>query len=267
VLAALLSVTACAEAYESGDDEAPDDGGARAPELGQVPLPLVDAGTSDAATGLTVGTVPPGGCVPGQCLTCDAEGRVALPPDDSTCPSLACNTLNARQLRREGPAWICENLVYLGAEARCERPGVCRAPGDAAGCGTPRVLLDVRTEETCRVIEGCQGQTPGTVAPAPPGEPCGGAGICRADGTCDASVAEGCGLFGGAMICDDGVHVNGDPYCDLAVADGSTCAATCAAYGSVCLAAFAAEAGAPCAEGGPVGCVTAQPHLRCRCRN
>jgi hypothetical protein len=262
---ATLLLAACAEAYESADTTDAED--AARPELGQVPLPTVDAGTTDGSVGLTVGSIPPGGCVPGLCLTCDAEGRVALPADDPACPSLACNTLNGRQLRREGAAWICENLVYLDAESRCERPGVCRAPGDAAGCGMPRVLLDVRTEETCRVIEGCQGQTPGMVAPAPPGGECGTGGICRADGTCDESVTDACGAFGGAMICDDGVHVNGDPYCDLAVADGSTCAATCAVYGSVCLAAFAADAATPCAEGGPIGCVTAQPQMRCRCRN
>jgi hypothetical protein len=258
-LAALLG---CAEAYDlpkSGED--PAEAGT---DLGPRFLDAAAPGTGGVPA---EGTVPPGGCVPGLCLTCDAEGRVVVPPDDPNCPALSCSELDAYTLKVEGETSICERSVHLGDARGCAAAGRCRAVAEATACEAPRAFEAARSSGPCQTVLGCApGEMPAP-GPAGAGQPCGAGGICRADGTCDEAVAESCGAFAGAQICDEGVSVMGDRYCDIAAVDGMNCIDHCVRAGGLCLGAFQATPEAPCAEGMPTGCATAGPNLRCRCRN
>lgn len=262
----------CAQAYDlpkSAAEDAGTDAGLALDAHG--PAGLDAASRPAPGDDPEVGEVPPGGCVPGLCLACDASGRVTLPEDDEACPSLQCSALDTYSLRTDGEGdaavMICNLEVHVGAAKRCAAPGRCRAQAEAAACQPARPLERARTSGPCQSIQGCQGDTDPVVGPAPPGQPCGAAGLCRADGTCDETIADSCGAFAGTQVCDEGIHVNGDPYCDVVNTPGANCIATCVSFGGLCLAAFEASAEAPCAEGAPAGCVTAGASLRCRCRN
>lgn len=254
---------ACAEAYDVSADEA---------DAADAAFVTDAARTGDAAPAMTaapqVGAIPPGGCVPGLCLTCDPEGRVTLPASDPNCPHLQCGDLDTFSQRAEGDVIVCDRAVHVGEASNCASPGVCRAQIEAAACQAPRTLEQSRTTSPCQVMAGCAGTEAGSVTPAPAGRPCAaGTGLCREDGTCDQAVSETCQAFVGLQVCDEGVHVTGDPYCDVANVAGANCITTCVGAGGVCLAAFEATADAPCAEGAATGCAAALPQLRCRCRN
>lgn len=260
VVAALLG---CAEAYDLPKSRG-DDAAAAGAEAGPR---FLDAALMGSGGVPAEGTVPPGGCVPGLCLTCDAEGRVVTPPDDAACPPLDCRLLDTFTLRTEGETTICERSVHLGEARRCAAPGRCRAAVEEAACDAPRLLESARSSGPCQTVLGCESGGMPAPGPAGEGQPCGEGGICRADGTCDEAVSETCGAFAGAQVCDEGVSVMGDRYCDIAAVDGMNCIDNCVRSGGLCLGAFEATPEAPCAEGAQTGCVTVRPNLRCRCRN
>jgi hypothetical protein len=270
---AALSALGCAEAYDRPQSRSTADTGAEAGAEGPRFLDATHGlggaeGPGGNGGGLPMeGEIPPGGCVPRLCLTCDAAGRVVVPPDDPLCPPLDCRLLDTFTLRTEGELTICDRSVHLGEARRCAGAGECRVAAEAAACDPPRTVESARSSGPCQTVLGCEpGGTP-AAGPAGAGQPCGEGGICRADGTCDEAVAETCRAFGDAQICDEGVSVMGDRYCDVAAVDGAHCIETCVRSGGLCLAAFVASAGAPCAEGEPTGCATALANLRCRCRN
>ncbi len=273
-LTAVAALLACAEAIDTskrgeGADASP---AGVPPSSGFTPPPTLDAAAfpTEPPAGAPDARVAPSGmpgtCTPGLCLQCDAQGRGLVPADDPACPALDCAALDTYTLSAEGDLSVCTRQVHLQTGRRCLGPGQCKMAPDPSSCADLRPVEQARTSSVCEVITGCEGGTEGTVGPAADGEPCGDAGVCRPNGMCDTTLAERCPGYDGAQICDAGVHVTGEHYCDVAAAD-TTCLAACQVYGRPCLAAFAAAPEAPCRQGDALGCLTAGPSLRCRCQN
>jgi hypothetical protein len=277
-LLVVAALGACAAARSGPDDEdaaAPPTAAPTAPGTGYMPPPALDAfvpgGDSDAAAvappdAAAPPTGSPGTCTPGLCLTCDAAGRGVIPPDDEGCPPVDCTLLDRYAIESVDGVPVCFKQVHFPTGRRCVGPGQCKMVPDPISCGDVRPTETVRTTTACEVIEGCVDTTPGTVGPAGEGQPCEETGICRANGVCDTSIADQCPGYGGALICDAGVHVTGERYCDI-VSSGANCLATCQTYGSACLAGYFADAAAPCVLGEPAGCLHEAANLRCRCQN
>lgn len=274
---AVFSVS-CAAAVESEEDDAAPPIPSMPAPSGFVPPPTVDAaGGGDPPVRLDAQvpgtqpatqppTQPPGQCAPNLCLQCDAAGRAVIPDDDPACPALDCASLDTFALTVVDGIAVCERQVHLPSGHRCDGPGRCRMVPDVLTCGDVRPVEQARSSSACEIISGCEGATPPTLGPAPAGEPCGDAGLCRANGLCDTTVGDACPRFEGAQICDAGVHVNGEQYCDIAAA-GATCLAACQTYGRPCLAAYVSVPEAPCRQGEATGCLAEGAHLRCRCQN
>jgi hypothetical protein len=271
-LIAAATLLACAEAVVSPerDDAAPAQPSLPTPS-GFSPPPTLDAAAFPTEPPAAPDArVPPSGqpgtCTPGLCLECDAQGRGLVPADDAACPALDCTALDTYTLSAEGESSVCTRQVHVATGRRCLGPGQCKMAPDPVSCADVRPVEQARTTSICEVMAGCAGGTEGTLGPAADGEPCGDAGVCRPNGMCDTTLADRCPGYDGAHLCDAGVHVTGEQYCDVSVAD-TTCLAACQGFGRPCLAAFASEPEAPCRLGEPMGCLTAGPSLRCRCQN
>lgn len=277
---AALSLGACAAASPEADEDAGEGGRAppaapTAPGTGYTPPPTTldafdpgggaDAGAATPPDAAAPPTGSPGTCTPGLCLTCDAAGRGVIPPDDEGCPPVECGLLDRYAVEVVEGVAVCFKQVHFPTGRRCVAPGQCRSVPDPVSCGDVRPTETVRAGSACEVIEGCVDTTPGTLAPAGEGQPCEESGICRPNGMCDTTVVDQCPGYGGAQICDAGVHVTGERFCDL-VSTAANCLATCQMFGSACLAGFFADAAAPCAQGEPAGCLHEAPNLRCRCQ-
>ena len=240
---------------------------------------------SDAAGDALVGAVrddaapielPGGPCTPGTtlalCHVCNAEGRPALPADDPACPAPDCGLLATfRRVSVDDAEEVrCERVPYGPPEGlpRCTAPGQCLV-ASAAICTEaqePDPVETLAVDLACATLAGCEGATPPTVTPQPPGTPCHGAGTCGADGRC--SVSARCAAFSGTRLCREEV-VNDLTECELYVeapfGEQTTCRDYCQSHGACCVDAWPEDATDPCAHDGRSNCSDRHGDLVCRC--
>jgi hypothetical protein len=211
---------------------------------------------------------PMGACANGQppalCAECGPDGLPRLIADDDRCPPLDCSVLDTYVRTMDQGATICVRQHHAPSTGHCLAIGQCRQQADADYCGMRQADAVGQGDHPCAMLQGCDGQTPPSFAPVAPGTPCPG-GACDMNGACLPVVDDPrCDQFQDRTRCGAGIHVDGSPYCDVALAEAMNCADLCGTVGATCLGAVSAGA-TPCERGAEHGCLEATPPLICRC--
>ena len=254
----LALLVACDLSFSGRDEELPEG----------VSIDNADGSEADGGVaGVTAGSAPPPSwpagvmalsCAPGEhpapCMLCDVSGQLITPLNDTSCPDLDCAAQsNYRIVDLEDGTVECRRQPLTNGPSQCQGLGACFSRAQYCQREVEEGFLEPIVLNDCRTIEGCDGQTEGSVV-IRAGEPCdNGQGTCDEQGECSTSPtpAASCESVFGASFPQTSASrlcLNNNPQaphlCDLLLnrsTNGNvrySCLAVCAMHGAVCEAAW-----------------------------
>lgn len=242
------------------------------PGAGGMPDPPVGGMPPDPPVG-GMGGMPPGDCMPGQrlglCSVCGNDGSARNPGFDANCP-VDCAGFEYTQVDAGDGTIVCTltERAAMNDMGPCQDLGVCE-DDPAVLCGEPNTQQMAQTMP-CQIMDGCAGEDPPQVMPAPDGTACGDEGMCMG-GTCEENnpcdISESPANAFAREFCGEGVDgANG--WCEWYVdgpGDRYSCIQFCLAVGMTCMMAWNNDNFSCVHNNDPWGCDQRKDDQICRC--
>ncbi len=187
-------------------------------------------------------------------MICDVAGVLITPQNETSCPDLDCAAQsNYRLVDLEDGTVECRRQRLTNGPNQCQGLGACFTRAQYCQREMEEGFLEPMVLNDCRTIEGCDGQTEGSVV-IRAGEPCdNGQGTCDEQGECSSSPtpmptpAVTCeSVFGASFpqtsaswLCPNN-HPQDPQLCDIQLNRSTnnnmrySCLAVCTMYGATC---------------------------------